>query len=111
MAMGTVFAIVIGVVFFIHIYCQVVLSILILRGDEHAERKWLQLAMVWLLPILGILFIGYFVVGSFEGARSKSLPSYALPLVLLFGSPMNRGDDAQESVDDSDSTTDSWTDI
>ena len=70
----------------VHLYLQVAVTFVILADNEPKLRRASQAAVVWLVPIFGVLLLGYFKAEEYN-ARARR-PSLALvPMLWLAGGP------------------------
>ena len=70
----------------VHLYLQVAVTYLILTDNEPKLRRASQVAVVWLVPIFGILLLGYFKAEEYN-AGDRRPPRALVPMLWLSGGP------------------------
>lgn len=97
------------VLFIIILYLQIGTTYLVFQGDESKNRKFSQLAIIWILPIIGAITVGYFYR---ESQVSHRQPTWFFwPLSSLFS---NHSDDLRINRDEFNhhgDDNDNWTDV
>jgi len=84
--MPVVLLIVLTTLVLVHLYLQGAVTYLVVTEDESKLRRAAQVAVIWLVPIVGVLFIGYFKAEAYDAGDQRP-PLVLMPLLWLVGGP------------------------
>ena len=65
---------------------QIAITFLVLNVTEPAGRRVAQVAVVWFVPVLGALFVGYFKANEYD-LRNRRPSILLVPMLWLAGGP------------------------
>ncbi|MES1951409.1 hypothetical protein S4A8_11151 [Salinisphaera sp. S4-8] len=96
--MPVVLLIVLTALVLVHLYLQGAVTYLVVTDDESKLRRAAQVAVIWLVPIVGVLFVGYFKAEAYDAGDQRP-PLVLVPVLWLVGGPKtaNGGGDAVDS--------------
>ncbi len=69
-----------------YLYLQIATTFLVLIDTEPTGRRVAQVAVVWLVPVLGALFVGYFKANEYD-VRNRRPSILLVPMLWLAGGP------------------------